>query len=544
MGIVKKLKLDNIQTKEALRDCIKDISRSLHFRTNNPDREKEIEGEDQKEFIDELEKCIDILNDRDGMVQPVIQTYGFAYDTQSRRKDFKIDYSDINTALEGNGEKSYGIAKTLRENGEEVLACTWERWAEKNGYVNPLNTKVIHRNSSGSENGGSNRSNKAGSTNSASQEINLGVIFLVAGILLIIFVVPYFGYKYYRGLKSAQEQSSANNENVVNEAIDSTNESKGTAEQENETDEKPGKEANTSDDVADDLEEAKTEADEIAEAGTLLCDLSPKNESDGYGVIEYDSVEDNFGNEYTNGLGGAKARKENRVEYDLNGGFTTLSGKTILNSEYKWAVNEDVYVRIYADDSEIYSSPLVSMGMEPDEFKLDVSGVKILKIEFGHQYYARVVDAYLYYDEPDELFSTETPYEYQEHMSLTDAIWYESNMSRGFRTTGVTKDSQGNEYPECITGTSGVSTSCTYRIDGQCSRFSGKVILRSQAFNKHWDNAYMYIYCDDVLVFQSGQVVDGYQGEEFDIDLTETKDLTVVINGEDAVGVVESSFER
>lgn len=157
----------------------------------------------------------------------------------------------------------------------------------------------------------------------------------------------------------------------------------------------------------------------------------------------------------------------------------------------------------------------------------------------------RLVDAFLYYDdEVDELFSTEVPYEYQDHMSLADAIWYESDMSVGFRKPGKTRDNQGNEYNECILGSSNISTYCKYRIDGQCSRFYGRVILRSEAFNKHWDNAYMYIYCDDELVFQSSQVVEGYQGEEFDIDLTKTKDLTVVINGDNIVGVVDSYFDK
>ncbi len=139
MGIIEDLKLESIQTTETLRQRIKELKVTIHYRTSNTTFKKAREGNDQKEFLDALGNCIEYLDDNDGMVQTVIQTCGFACDTQSRKKEFKIEYNDIKEALEGNGEKSYFISKTLRENGKEILAGTWEQIAEKNGYIIPQN---------------------------------------------------------------------------------------------------------------------------------------------------------------------------------------------------------------------------------------------------------------------------------------------------------------------------------------------------------------------------------------------------------------------
>ena len=109
-------------------------------------------------------------------------------------------------------------------------------------------------------------------------------------------------------------------------------------------------------------------------------------------------VTDNYGNTYSGALAGTDAGVKNWVIYDIDGcGYKTISGRVILNSEYRDVQSGDTYMRIYKDDSSqaVYTSKLVTKGMVPEDFSVDISGVSKLKIEIQGCNYIRLVNCQL-----------------------------------------------------------------------------------------------------------------------------------------------------
>lgn len=152
----------------------------------------------------------------------------------------------------------------------------------------------------------------------------------------------------------------------------------------------------------------KTAGDSMIETG-IIQDLSPGNDKvpltnldfvaahSSSGFLVHSIVKDNMGNVYADGLGASSEYKENWETYKLAFQYSRIEGKIVVDYNSRSDVTNDVYVKIYDGDTILYTSPLITAGVEPIEFSLDISYVDTLKISFiGRNDIVRLVDVYLY----------------------------------------------------------------------------------------------------------------------------------------------------
>lgn len=262
------------------------------------------------------------------------------------------------------------------------------------------------------------------------------------------------------------------------------------------------------------------------------------------GFRVYDMVVDNFGNTYSNGLGGQDAYNENWAEYKLNKQYSTFTGTVVMNSEYKGESSDITYVNIYGDDILLYTSPLIACGVEPNDFQIDVSSVDVLKVTIQGQNQIRIVDAYLSTD--GQVQTSKVEYTLPNQVALGDAVWYNSSTKKGFKVYSSAKDAAENNYSNGVGGSDGYSDNwCIYRLDGQANNMVGKVILNYDYANKEPSTpVYVQIFCDDEMRFESSIIGPGYAGEEFDIDLSGVKDLKVLITGQNYARIVDCYINK
>jgi len=128
-----------------------------------------------------------------------------------------------------------------------------------------------------------------------------------------------------------------------------------------------------------------------------LIDLEFVNASSEFGGFwNYAFVQDNMGNTYDNGLGGIDAMSDNFQDYDINGAFSTISGTIVLNFDFRLMINFETVARIYGDGELLYESPLITAGVGPVPFSVDIRDVDVLRVSIFGQHMIRIVDCILY----------------------------------------------------------------------------------------------------------------------------------------------------
>ena len=128
-----------------------------------------------------------------------------------------------------------------------------------------------------------------------------------------------------------------------------------------------------------------------------LNDLDFCNGSNSQLGLRYltDTVTDNFGGSYQGGFAGTESDVENWVTYDFTDcGYTRITGRVVLNGQYAGTQSGDTYVKIYLDDSSVpaYTSNLVTMGMAPEDFSVDIRGVSRMRLSIQGRNYIRLVN--------------------------------------------------------------------------------------------------------------------------------------------------------
>lgn len=91
-------------------------------------------------------------------------------------------------------------------------------------------------------------------------------------------------------------------------------------------------------------------------------------------------LDDLLGNAYQDGLA-MYVHYTETVEYHLNGEYTSLAGTLTNKGGYLDVRERRGYFKFYADDTLVYTSPVIDDKTEPIPFELSLSGVKFLKIE-------------------------------------------------------------------------------------------------------------------------------------------------------------------
>ena len=134
---------------------------------------------------------------------------------------------------------------------------------------------------------------------------------------------------------------------------------------------------------------------EAPAAALTLSELTPLQSSAKGGFFYYSSGRDNQGNSYDNAIGGCIADTDNWVDYPLNGDFKTFSGTVYLNYDFRNETAQHVKLTVYGDGKLLYTSPVITKGLEPQSFSLDVSGVETLRLVIYGNDYLRLSDSLL-----------------------------------------------------------------------------------------------------------------------------------------------------
>lgn len=86
---------------------------------------------------------------------------------------------------------------------------------------------------------------------------------------------------------------------------------------------------------------------------------------------------------------------ENWEEYRLYGNYKSISGKIILNYEYREQESNETYVNIYGDSTLLYTSLLITAGQETVDFSFNIEGGDKLRVSIEGCNMIRVVDCLL-----------------------------------------------------------------------------------------------------------------------------------------------------
>ena len=101
----------------------------------------------------------------------------------------------------------------------------------------------------------------------------------------------------------------------------------------------------------------------------------------------YIDVKDNLGNIYDNGISGISYSSQWQT-YFINGKYRKMKGSFILAYGARSTTYENKF-KVYGDGKLIFNSPVMTGGVHPANFEIDLTGVLELKIEIYND------DAYL-----------------------------------------------------------------------------------------------------------------------------------------------------
>lgn len=97
-------------------------------------------------------------------------------------------------------------------------------------------------------------------------------------------------------------------------------------------------------------------------------------------------VKDNLENSYNYGITSDNSHRGNYPSwqtYYINGMYSKIKGTYILAYDQRDNKDENRF-KVYGDDKLIYSSPVMTGGVHPVDFDIDLSGVLELKIEIDN----------------------------------------------------------------------------------------------------------------------------------------------------------------
>lgn len=502
MGIVNELGLDRVRSKQELQEILSKHKKVLQTRLSAADTGAQRMAEDQSEFINALRDVIDKIQVGDIDIQTVIQTYGFAFDTQDRYLNFLIEYEQIEKAVEGNGEEAYKIATEIKTRDVQ-LASIWEDWAVIHGYSttkqkNGTEQKAKFRSKSTDSSDDEkkkkcdNKKEQSGESNFLKKTV-LPIFILIILILLVASVSSLLQSKnmqhpsYMVGTWESEGGTFSDitlySDGACREEVDgkwyvegdklylsffdsrwksftiiSKDEmydnyvrvhpnhymKKDNGNPSNITEKLNSLSENNEqggvESVGEEMKDSDSEGDIQGEVEALES-ISFLRGSDRVGLAMKRNVIDNFGNTYPLGYRGRANRDENWSEYLLSKNFKKMTGRVVLMNEFKIEEPETSYICIYGDDKLLFESESVTKGCSPQDFSIDISDVVKLKISVSGKPYACLVDTYLYKSAGEDTVTKRKDYEFGDQIYIGDAYWYDTSQVFMEKTGFVQYDS-------------------------------------------------------------------------------------------------------
>lgn len=274
-------------------------------------------------------------------------------------------------------------------------------------------------------------------------------------------------------------------------------------------------------------------------------DYIASSNTSGNGFRYYDTVTDNLGLTYGNGLGGV-GQGENWQDYKLNGKYKEFQARVVLNYDYRSQVSDDVLVKIYGDDMLLYMSPIMSAGQEPVDIKLNITGVDILRVSIVGENMVRLVDGILYASDGNE--SKEYQYSGIDKdiisLHLLDYISSSNTSRAAFSYYSRVKDNMNNVYADGIGGNSAYLNWQEYKVYGNYNSIQGKIILNYDYKEQESGETYVNIYGDSNLLYTSPLITAGQEPVEFNVNIEGIDKLRISIEGRNMIRIVECYLKK
>lgn len=269
-------------------------------------------------------------------------------------------------------------------------------------------------------------------------------------------------------------------------------------------------------------------------------DYIASSNTSGRGFRYYDTVMDNLGLTYGNGLGGV-SQGENWQDYKLNGRYKEFQARVVLNYDYRSQTNDDVFVKVYGDDMLLYMSPIMAAGQEPVDISIDITDVDILRVSIVGENMVRLVDGILFASANNE------PKEYKYNIVDKDIVplhlldyFCSSNASgAGFSYYSSVKDNMNNVYADGIGGNSPYLNWQEYKVGGNYNSFQGRIILNYDYREQESNETYVNIYGDSNLLYTSPLITAGQEPVEFNVNIEGIDKLRISIEGRNMIRIVE-----
>lgn len=274
-------------------------------------------------------------------------------------------------------------------------------------------------------------------------------------------------------------------------------------------------------------------------------DYIASSNTSGNGFRYYDTVTDNLGLTYGNGLGGV-GQGENWQDYKLSGKYKEFQARVVLNYDYRSQVSDDVLVKIYGDDMLLYMSPIMSAGQEPVDIKLNITGVDILRVSIVGENMVRLVDGILYASDGNE--SKEYQYSGIDKdiisLHLLDYISSSNTSGAAFSYYSSVKDNMNNVYADGIGGNSAYLNWQEYKVYGNYNSIQGKIILNYDYKEQESGETYVNIYGDSNLLYTSPLITAGQEPVEFNVNIEGIDKLRISIEGRNMIRIVECYLKK
>ena len=282
--------------------------------------------------------------------------------------------------------------------------------------------------------------------------------------------------------------------------------------------------------------------EEVKKGSIRLQDMDylASSDSSGSAFKNYETVKDNLGITYGNGIGGA-GQGDNWQEYKLSGTYKEIIGRVVLNYDHRSKQYDDTLLKIYGDNTMLYASPVMKAGQEPDDFAIDIAGVDILKVSIVGNNTVRLVDCILYDTEGNggKLYQEKQQVKSSVYLQELDYLASSNSSGNAFNYYETVKDNLGLVYGNGIGGRSQGESWQDYKLSGNYKEIIGRVVLNYDSRSQQNSNIIMKIYSDDVLLYTSPEMKAGQDPVDFKLDITNTDILRVTVEGEKMLRLVD-----
>lgn len=279
-------------------------------------------------------------------------------------------------------------------------------------------------------------------------------------------------------------------------------------------------------------------------------DIEPYETSD-YDMYTYETVKDNRGNTYLGGLAGITSGYDGWAiyrDYYNNNTYKEIRGRVVVPFDERGYTTDDNILKIYGDGNLLYTSPLMTKGVEPVDFVVDISQCHSVRVEITGDQSIRLVDCRFYKDSTSPTITTMVPAPEitASQVPLYELDWFSSSGPYdGMYSVKDITDNYGNTYTFGFRGDGNVGDDWQeYILNYEYKSFAGRIILEDRWEGYEVAEGDIKIYGDGNLLFASNRVASGYAPKDFEVDVSNVYKLRIEITGEWVAYLVNANLYK